>query len=66
MRKYDYCEQVAWNLEQFASLSNEQLIMMALAELLETIPGIDRDKPECRALADALEERGSDASSREQ
>ena len=59
MRKYDYCEQVAWNLEQFASLSNEQLIMMALAELLETIPGIDRDKPKCRALADTLEERGS-------
>lgn len=66
MQKHDYCEQVVWNLEQFASLSNEQLIMMALAELLETIPGIDRDKPECRALADTLYERGSDASSNQQ
>jgi hypothetical protein len=62
MQKHEYCEQIVWSIEQLSSLSNEQLIMMALAELLETVPGIDRDKPELRALADTLQERGSNAS----
>jgi len=60
MQKHEYCEQIVWSMKQLSNLSNEQLIMMALAELLETVPGIDRDKPELRALADTLQERESD------
>lgn len=60
VQKYEYCEQVVWSLEQLSKLSNEQLIMMALAELLETVPSIDKDKPGCRALADTLQERANE------